>query len=143
MTKVMLLFTIVLVFTQVPTGRIAVAAEGPRSDSATINLMPMPASLKMQDGRLAITPQFKVALTGQPDRRLEQYTRRMIARLQDRIAVRIDGGIGSDTAGAALVIESQAAAPSVPSLDTDESYSLDVSTNQAVLKAPTSVGAMR
>ncbi|MGH9759863.1 MAG: family 20 glycosylhydrolase, partial [Blastocatellia bacterium] len=149
-TALRLLSAALIVLTQIPfngtvmaTDRTAIHRSQSESNPAELSLMPVPESLKLGDGRLAVTPQFKVAITGQPDLRLEQYVRRAIRRLQDRTAFRIDGGIGSDSTGAALVIEAQAAAPATPSLDTDESYSLEVSSTQAVIKAATSVGAMR
>jgi len=52
-------------------------------------------------------------------------------------------GLAGNTATAALVVESGGPGLAVPSVEEDESYSLEVSDRQAVLKAPTTVGVLR
>lgn len=114
--------------------------------SATVskhnNLMPVPASLRFNNGRLAINKSFTVAARGTIDGRLKAGIDRALRRLEGRTVVEIARGL-TDDAGATLVIEAAAAGKSIPSIDEDESYSLEVSEKQAVLKAPTVVGALR
>jgi hexosaminidase len=52
-------------------------------------------------------------------------------------------GLSSDATTATLLIETQGPGKAVPSVDEDESYTLEVSDKQAVLRAPTVVGALR
>jgi hexosaminidase len=52
-------------------------------------------------------------------------------------------GLASDANTATLLIETQGPGKAVPSVDEDESYSLEVSDKQAVLRAATTVGALR
>jgi hexosaminidase len=52
-------------------------------------------------------------------------------------------GLAGNTATATLVVESGGPGQAVPSVEEDESYSLEVSDRQAVLKAPTTVGVLR
>jgi hexosaminidase len=104
--------------------------------------MPVPASLRFNNGRLAINKSFTVAARGTIDGRLKAGIDRALRRLEGRTVVEIARGL-TDDAGATLVIEAAAAGKSIPSIDEDESYSLEVSEKQAVLKAPTVVGALR
>ena len=63
-------------------------------------------------------------------------------RLEGRIGLELKRGLASEGA-AKLVIECTAAGRAIPALDDDESYSLEVSERQGVLKAATVVGALR
>ncbi|MGE0883373.1 MAG: beta-N-acetylhexosaminidase [Blastocatellales bacterium] len=107
------------------------------------NLMPVPASVKFQTGRLAISESFAVAVKGHNDARLAAAIERMARRLDARTGLTFARGLSTDPAKAALIIECQSAGKSIPSVDEDESYLLEVSGSQAVMKAPTVVGAIR
>jgi hexosaminidase len=52
-------------------------------------------------------------------------------------------GLATEANTATLVVETQGPGKAVPSVDEDESYALEVSDKQAVLRAPTVVGALR
>jgi hexosaminidase len=107
------------------------------------HLMPVPASVRFNTGRLAITKSFTVGIRGRTDERLQAATARMMRRLEGRTVMEFGRSLATDANAATLVIEAQAPGQAVPSLNEDESYSLEVTEKQASLKAPTSVGALR
>ena len=104
--------------------------------------MPVPASVRWQTGKLAISKTFAVAVRGHRDARLEAGIDRVMRRLEGRIGLELKRGLASDGA-ATFLIECKAAGRSTPSLQDDEAYSLEVSERQIVLKAETVVGALR
>ena len=106
-------------------------------------LMPVPASVQFQRGRLNIDASFQVAVAGHTDARLESGIHRAARRLEGRTGFQFLRAPASDAQSAALVIECKGPGKEVPSLKEDESYSLDVSDKQAALKAATVVGALR
>jgi hexosaminidase len=111
--------------------------------------MPSPASLREETGRLEVTPAFQAALRGVDDARLREGLGRMLHGAELRAGVSFlhtpPGGIAlqRDPDHAALVIECTGPGLSVPALGEDESYSLQIDSRQAVLKAATVVGALR
>jgi hexosaminidase len=108
-----------------------------------LQLMPMPASVQLQTGRLLITNGFSIATRGYADDRLRGSIVRMTRRLAGRTVITLPFDLAADENSAALVIQCERGGSSVPTLDEDESYSLDVTDKQARLVAPTVVGAMR
>jgi hexosaminidase len=107
------------------------------------HLMPVPASVHFNPGRLPITKSFNVGVRGQRDERLQSAIDRMLRRLEGRTVMEFERAPASDANTAALVIETQGPGETVPSVDEDESYSLEVTDSQALLHAPTVVGALR
>jgi hexosaminidase len=67
----------------------------------------------------------------------------MVRRLEGRTVIEFGRLRAVDPNTATLVIEAQTPGQGVPSLNEDESYSLEVNDKQASLKAPTTVGALR
>ncbi|HKV38707.1 MAG TPA: family 20 glycosylhydrolase [Blastocatellia bacterium] len=127
-------------------------AQGGDSGAVVSNLLPVPSSVKFQPGRLPLTKTFRVAITGYSDSRLQSYLDRAIKRLEGRLGIELpllESGSSEaerpdgSSASVSLLVECGGPGRAVPSLDEDESYSLDVSSTQAVLKAPAVVGAMR
>jgi len=114
-----------------------------QSQTTAHNLMPVPASLRFNSGRLAITPSFTIAVTGHSDARLLAAIDRMARRLEARTGLTFARGLASDAASATLVILCLSAGEAIPSVNEDESYLLEVSNSQAVMNAPTVVGALR
>lgn len=108
-----------------------------------LNLMPVPASVQIQKGRLAITSSFKVAVSNYTDDRLRAGIARMLARLAGRTVLTLPSELAADEGTAALVVQCERAGEIVPSLDENESYSLEVNDKQARLVAPTVVGVLR
>ncbi|HEV2912997.1 MAG TPA: family 20 glycosylhydrolase [Pyrinomonadaceae bacterium] len=107
------------------------------------HLMPVPASVRFTPGRLSIGKSFNVAVRGKADARLQAAVDRVVRRLEGRTLMEFQRGLASDANTATLLIETQGPGKAVPSVDEDESYSLEVSDKQAVLRAATTVGALR
>jgi len=105
--------------------------------------MPMPATVELQPGRLAITDKFSVATKGYADDRLRRNIARMTRRLAGRTVTTLSLDLAAAESSATLVVQCERSGSSIPSLDEDESYSLEITDQQARLVAPTVVGAMR
>ncbi len=108
-----------------------------------LNLMPVPASVQLQTGRLAITNAFSVATKGYADDRLRGSITRMTRRLAGRTVITLPLDLAVDESTATLVVQCERAGNLIPSLNEDESYSLEITDKQARLVAPTVVGALR
>src|SRR5204862_1120734 len=110
---------------------------------AQMNLMPVPASVQIQSGRLPITSSFKVAVKNYTDDRLRAGIDRMLRRLAGRTVLTLPADLATDEAAATLVVQCERAGEIIPSLNENESYSLEINDKQARLVAPTVVGALR
>lgn len=138
--KLALLFTLASgVVSFAPAQRVTTNA----SAAGQLTLMPVPASVQLKPGRLPITSSFSVATKGFADDRLRGSIARMIRRLAGRTVITLPFDLAVDEGAATLVIQCASGGSSVPSLNEDESYSLEVNDKQARLVAPTVVGAMR
>jgi hexosaminidase len=126
----------ILILTILPASRAA-------AQERRHNLMPTPAEVHFQSGKLTVGASFSVAVSGHNDRRMEVGIDRAMRRLEGRIGMELRRGLATDAGAATLIIECREAGRSVPSLDEDESYSLEVTGGRAALKAPTVVGALR
>src|SRR5688572_25728463 len=91
------------------------SAPGANAQEYRHNLMPTPAEVRFQSGKLAVGPSFSVAVTGHNDRRLEAGIARVMRRLEGRIGMELRR-LATDAATATLVIECREAGGSVPSL---------------------------
>jgi hexosaminidase len=120
-----------------------VAIPGAAQETKRHNLMPTPASLGFQSGKLAVNSSFIIAVKGYSDARLLAAINRMARRLEVRTGLAFARGLANDAAAATLVIQCQSAGKAIPAVDEDESYSLEVSNSQAVMNASTVVGALR
>jgi hexosaminidase len=105
--------------------------------------MPLPRSLQVGTGKLAIDSHFKATIIGDHDQRLDAALDRMITRL-DRHCGEITRSQHAADASGLAVFSIKVAGPgeAVQSVDEDESYQLTVTTGQATLSAATDVGAM-
>jgi len=110
---------------------------------ARLNLMPMPASVTVQPGRLPVTGTFRVATKGFVDDRLRNGVSRMIARLAGRTVLGLSYDPASDENAAALLIQTDKPGDTIPSIHENESYRLEINDKQARLTAPTVVGVLR
>ena len=108
-----------------------------------LSLMPVPASVQLQSGRLPITKTFSVATKGFADDRLRASIARMTRRLAGRTVITLPFDLAVDESSATLVIQCERGGSSIPSPNEDESYKLEIGDKQARLIAPTVVGAMR
>jgi hexosaminidase len=105
--------------------------------------MPVPAAVRFASGRVPIAATTTVALKGFVDDRLRAATFRAMRRLEGRTGFTFARELATDPGAATLVIECQSAGKAIPSIDEDESYTLDAAGSQVSLRAPTVVGAMR
>jgi hexosaminidase len=122
-----------------------VPAQSPAAPPASrqLNLMPVPASVQLQSGRLPISNTFSVATRGFADDRLRRGITRMTTRLAGRTVLTLPLDLAVDENSAGLVIQCARAGSASPSLNEDESYDLEITDKQARLTAPTVVGALR
>ena len=135
-----------LLLTFASSAMLRVPAQTPNATGAQqpqLNLMPVPASVELQPGRLAITNAFSVAIKGYADDRLRGSIARMTRRLAGRTVITLPFELAAAENAATLVVQCERRGSPIPSLDEDESYALEVTDRQARLVAPTVVGAMR
>ncbi|HZJ43783.1 MAG TPA: family 20 glycosylhydrolase, partial [Pyrinomonadaceae bacterium] len=120
-------------------------AQQTSSDSAMTyqhNLMPVPSSVQFGSGRLTIDGGFRIA-TNQQDPRVQAALGRFLKRLQGRTGLTFATDLSTDIAVSPLVVRFQGPGKSIPSLDEDESYKLEVTSNKAQLTAATAIGVIR
>jgi len=106
----------------------------------TLPLMPMPASVRMGQGRLRVNSDFATSSPGYSDPRLQGAISRALVRLGARTTFTLGG---SANANAALMVRVDGPGESVQGLNEDESYSLEITPQQATLHAAAVTGAMR
>ncbi len=111
--------------------------------TARRNLMPVPADVAWKNGRLPLTKNFTVALSGKTDERLKAYLSRVLRRLEGRTVLEFGRDLSNDPANAAILIETGSTGNAIPRLGDDESYNLEINEKQAKISAATVVGAMR
>jgi hexosaminidase len=92
---------------------------------------------------MVVDENFRVALTGYQEPRIQRAVTRFLKRLQLQTGIPISSEILSDSGKASLVVECKAPGESVQSLKADESYSLEVSREKARLSAPSPIGVLR
>jgi len=114
-----------------------------KAEENGLNLMPQPAEISVGQGRLAIDGTFRVALAGYQEPRLQDAATRLIERLSRQTGIPLSDQVETDPAKATLVIQCDHAGEIIQSINEDESYSLEVTPQQARLAAPTPVGALR
>ena len=107
------------------------------------SLMPVPATIRFQPGRLYIDSSFRARVDGHNDARLRAGLNRVILRLERRTGMELTPASTNESQVAGLVIRCSGPGKNLPAVDEDESYSLDVSASGALLKAPTVVGVLR
>lgn len=107
------------------------------------NLMPVPASIKFHGERLPIDANFKVATRGHSDARLQSAIARFVKRLEGRTVLSFAPGLALDDQMTTLVVHCDGPGKDVPAVGENESYRIDITDRQAMLKAPTVVGALR
>ncbi len=118
--------------------RQADAAASPR-----LRLMPVPARLSIGEGRMIIDENFRIAVTGYTEPRLQRAVARFLQRLGNRTGIPMPGEILSDPGAAALEVRCAAAGEKVQSVSADESYTLEITGRSARLSAPSPVGILR
>jgi hexosaminidase len=104
--------------------------------------MPLPASVELEPGRLTLSADLKVELPEIPTQRLRNAAQRATRRMEARSGATLTLCRGKDCQGT-IVISADAPGNKVPIVGEDESYSLDVSSSRAVLRAHSEVGTTR
>ncbi len=105
------------------------------------DLMPYPTSISLAAGRLAIGGGFRVGVTGYDEPRIRAAAGRLVARLARKTGIPLRAEIaGGD---ATLVVECERASLPVQEVGEDESYSLEVTSSGARLRAPLPLGLLR
>jgi hexosaminidase len=107
------------------------------------NLMPVPASFTFNKDRLAVDDSFKVATRGHSDARLQAAIARFVKRLEGRTVLSLAPGLAVDDQMTTLIVACDGPGQEIPSVTENESYRLDITSRQALLGAPTVVGAIR
>lgn len=110
--------------------------------SATGGLLPVPRTVEWHEGRLALDTTFRVAVS-RPDPRLPAAVLRLLDRLERKSGVALSRTVGRDSAAATLLVNARRAGTAIPSLEEDESYSLDVDSAGVRLRSAATVGALR
>jgi hexosaminidase len=106
------------------------------------HLLPMPAHIGFQPGRMIVDSGFTVSVDAPADPRLTASIQRFISRLENVTAIQLSHDLKNDPS-AHLIIRAKSPGHAIPQLDDDESYTLAVSGDQAILTANQTVGAMR
>lgn len=120
-----------------------VASAQQEPSTPQLNLMPVPASVTFHRERLAVDNNFRVATRGYSDPRMEAAIWRFIKRLEGRTVLTLAPALAPDDQTTPLIVQTQGPGKNIPGLGEDESYRLDITNRQAILSAPTVVGAMR
>ena len=101
--------------------------------------MPLPVTVRPVTGKLTLDATFKAALTSAPYAPLDAAVGRFVMRLSGRTGIPM---LGLKDATPKLRIECASAGNDYPTLGEDESYTLDVTSEGALLKAPARAGAL-
>ncbi len=109
----------------------------------TLDLMPVPQQLKVNNGKLRIDSSFRLAIQGKPDQRFYKSATRFLRRLDEQTILWFtqDQITGFDNDKKAL-LQIQVQRPGEIKLKEDESYQLDIDNNQIKISAVTDIGAM-
>jgi hexosaminidase len=103
-------------------------------------LLPRPAQITSAGGSIPFTKDFAVSLNGIHNRILEDAARRTLDAMETYTGIPLRKELQSSSA--ILTIQVQDATGTRPTLDTDESYSLNSNGDRIVLRAQTIFGAM-
>lgn len=106
-------------------------------------LMPVPASVEFKSERLPVDSSFTIATRGHSDARLRSGIARFVKRLEGRTVLSFRPGLAVDDQATTLVIQCDGSGNEIPALNENESYRLNITDRQALLSAPTVVGAIR
>jgi hexosaminidase len=110
----------------------------------TLNLMPLPQSVKAGSGRFVLDNKFTIGITGPASDKLTSATNRLFQQLGRRTGIIFPQefiSAADNQPGAALLINYDKVA--TPDIGVDESYTLSVSPDHISLKAATDIGAER
>jgi hexosaminidase len=113
-----------------------------KAQQPSLNLMPLPAKVKMGSGRLLIGPTFSVSIAGGHEARLDRAVELFLSQLRRQTGMPPIAMKVTDSANATLVIQAAGGTKGVQELGEDESYRLEITNSGARLDAPTTLGVM-
>ncbi len=102
-------------------------------------LMPIPVTVRPATGKLTLDSTFRADLVSAPDVRLDAAIGRFVVRLSRQTGIPMPGLKGT---APKLRVDCASAGNDYPTLGEDESYTLDVTSEGALLKAPERAGAL-
>src|SRR5881398_2065781 len=111
--------------------------------NAPLNLMPMPANIKMGAGQLGVDPSFSVAISGHKEPRLQRAVEIFLSNLRRQTGMLPLDMKVSDSSTGTLLIHADSRSKEVQELGEEESYRLEITSSGAKLNAPTTLGVMR
>jgi len=117
------------------------AGQAPPRETRT--LLPVPAVVRFNSGRVVLDTGFRTALTGFRDDRLQRGVERALRRLEGRTGLTFIRPLVEPTRQPTLIVKVDGAGMAVQGIDEDESYGLDVGAGRITLHAGTVVGALR
>ena len=104
-----------------------------------LNLMPMPSTMQLGTGQLAISQSFSIAVSGFQDPRLKRGVLRFMSDLSRQTGMFLTSAQSSSPT---LLIHTDHASEEVQRTDEDESYELAVSESSAKLSAANPLGVL-
>jgi hexosaminidase len=119
---------------------LAVFAE---AQNAPLNLMPMPADIKIAAGQLVVDSSFSVAISGHKEPRLQRAVEIFLSDLRRQTGMLPLDMKMSDSSTGTLLIHADSGSKEVQELGEDESYRLEITSSSAKLNAQTTLGVMR
>ena len=114
---------------------LSVAACGKGEPVPRLHLMPLPAEIAPEAGKLPIDASFRVSLAGYTEPRLERAARRFLRRLAAQTGIALPAEIAKEKAS--FVIRCERAGEPVQTPLEDESYLLEIRPGSAELRATT------
>jgi hexosaminidase len=109
--------------------------------SAQPNLMPWPAKITMGNGSFTIDQNFSVSVTGATDARVRAAAVRLVYQLALQTGIPL-AEVLRDPSHAKLEIRCDSPGEAIQKLGEDESYRLEVTSQQASLSAPNPLGIL-
>jgi hexosaminidase len=106
-------------------------------------LLPAPAKITVEPGRLKLSGSFAASTPGFHDARLDLAIYRTLRELENTTGTPLSKEVRKATTEATLVVDVQGAGEAIQSPDEDESYLLTITDSSAKLHATTVVGAER
>ncbi|MGD9345463.1 MAG: family 20 glycosylhydrolase, partial [Candidatus Aminicenantes bacterium] len=108
-----------------------------------LDLVPVPRKTTIGEGWLGIDAGFRVSITGYTEPRLERTAHRLIKRLSAQTGIPLPSRLEENASRSVLEIQCLGPGEKSLSLGEDESYTLEVTSARALLKAPTPFGILR
>ena len=115
----------------------------PAFSQPTLNLMPVPAKLELQEGKLRLEKSFSLNISGDPHARIYGAANRFMRRLDSRSGMFFRQGIITpESVEKEGVLQITVNTPGQVKLGEDESYQLRIDANGISIDAETDIGAL-